>query len=380
MRVLCLIPHPYEGASGRCRIFQYLPSLERAGMTATVRPFLSPAMFRLVYLPGHLPSKMAMAAVALTRRLTDLVRCAHADVVLIHREAVPLGTAFWERAIVGLGRPVVFDFDDAVYLDHTSEANAWTRAFRRGAKTATIIRLSRHVIAGNRVLADYAQRFNPRVTVIPTPVDAERFTCRAGALSDPSRLIIGWMGSPTTAGYLAPMQPVFEALTQRYPQLRIRIIGAQRVPLRLQNLELVPWRLEDEAAQLQTFDIGVMPMPDDDWARGKCGYKALLYMSAGIPVVAAPVGVNCDIVQDGVNGLLATDAASWTAALARLIEDAALRRQMGEAGRTALETRYSVAVNAPRFIHVLRLAAGQAMASDPPSAWPVSAAEGVHAH
>lgn len=353
MRVLFLVPHPPEGASGRYRVLQYLPWLARHGITAEARPFMSETLYRMLYLPGHVPQKLLLATGAVMRRLADLVRAARADVVVVHREALPLGTALLECAIARLSPALVFDFDDAIYLNDAHSTNAWTRALRNGAKTNAIIRLSAHVIAGNRVLEAYARRFHPRVSLLPTPVDTDYYRPRP-ASNQRKRLVIGWIGSPTTANYLAPLQQPLAALLRRYPQLDIRIVGTTMAPLRLSNLRLMRWDLAQEQQELHQFDIGVMPMPDDEWARGKCGFKALLYMSAGIPVVASPVGINTEIVREGINGFLASTPVEWADRLGQLIEDPALRERLGASGRTIVEEEYSLRVSAPRLLRVLK--------------------------
>lgn len=355
MRVLFVVPHPPEGASGRFRVLQYLPWLTQQGLDCEVRPFMSRALYHLLYLPARLPQKLGLAGLALVRRCADLVRAARADLVVVHREAWPLGTALPERAIARLCPAMVFDFDDAIYLNRASAANAWARFLRNGAKTAAVIRLSAHVVAGNQVLAAYARRFHPRVSVIPTPVDTDRYRPRPTAHHSP-RLVIGWIGSPTTADYLALLQRPLAELAARYPHLEIQIVGAGRQQLSLPNIRMVPWDLEGERDCLHRFDIGLMPMPDDEWARGKCAFKALLYMSAGLPVVASPVGVNSEIVREGVNGFLATTQEDWVNRLSQLVEDEALRQRMGGAGRAIAEQEYSLTVQGPRLLQVLRAA------------------------
>lgn len=356
MRVLFLIPHPPQGASGRFRVLQYLPWLRQQGLQCQARPFMSQALYRLLYLPAHLPQKLGLAGLALVRRCGDLVRAARADLVVVHREVWPLGTALPERAIARLCPAVVFDFDDAIYLNHASAANAWVRFLKNGAKTAAVIRLSTHVVAGNQFLAAYARRFHPRVSIIPTPVDTDVYRPRPDG-PRPARVVIGWTGSPTTAGYLTVLQRPLAALAARYPHLEVEVVGAGRRALALPNLRMVPWDLEGERHHLHRFDIGLMPMPDDEWARGKCGFKALLYMSAGIPVVASPVGVNSEIVREGVNGFLAATEEAWVDRLSQLIEDRALRERMGRAGRAIAEEEYSLRVQGPRLLQVLRTAA-----------------------
>jgi glycosyltransferase involved in cell wall biosynthesis len=334
-------------------VLQYLPWLARHGIRAEARPFMSEALYRMLYLPGHVPQKLLLATGAVMRRLADLVRAARADVVVVHREALPLGTALLERAIARLSPALVFDFDDAIYLNDAHSTNAWTRALRNGAKTNAIIRLSAHVIAGNRVLEAYARSFHQRVSLLPTPVDTDYYRPRPGS-EGRARLVIGWIGSPTTASYLAPLQEPLAQLSRRYPRLDIRIVGTTSAPLQLPNLRQMRWDLAQERDELHQCDIGVMPMPDDEWARGKCGFKALLYMSAGIPVVASPVGINTEIVREGINGFLASTPAEWANRLSQLIEDPALRERLGASGRTIVEEEYSLRVSAPRLLRVLK--------------------------
>ncbi len=355
MRVLALVPYPTAGPSNRLRVEQYLPWLAQQGISAEMRPFFSSAAYQRLYEPGARRRKIAQTTAGLLRRCTDLVRAARADVVVVQREALPLGTALVERLIARLGRPLIFDFDDAIYLDNGSAANRWSRRFKRAEKTAEIIRCSAHVIAGNQTLAEYARRFHPGVTVIPTPVDTDRVAPRPTSTAH-DEVVIGWMGSPTTGEYLRLVQEPLVRLMLRYPHARVRIVGAPQPPLTLPRVEGVAWRLDREVDELRSFDIGIMPMPDNEWTRGKCGFKALLYMSAGLPVVASPVGVNADIVRDGVTGFTAADAEAWTNRLAQLIEDRPLRRRMGLAGRALVEERYALRRQAPRFIDVLHRA------------------------
>jgi glycosyltransferase involved in cell wall biosynthesis len=174
---------------------------------------------------------------------------------------------------------------------------------------------------------------------------------------DDGKVVIGWVGSDTTAPYLLMIREALERLTRRHPQVEIQVVGGTRMPLEMPNLVSRRWALEDELETLRGFDIGIMPMPDSEWTRGKCGFKALLYMSVGVPPVCSPVGVTNDIIHDGINGLLATSTDEWVDKLSRLIEDGALRRQMGRSGRLTVEERFSLSSQAPRFLEALRRAA-----------------------
>jgi glycosyltransferase involved in cell wall biosynthesis len=247
------------------------------------------------------------------------------------------------------GLPIVYDFDDAVWQPHSSQANRAFQILRYPEKVKRIMRLSREVIAGNGYLRDYALRHNPRVAVIPTPVDTDLLY--PGPQRNGRSVTLGWIGSHSSAIYLGSLDPVLRHLAERH-DLRVKVVGGEyhSAHARVSTHE---WRLDREAADLHSFDIGLMPMPDNPWTRGKCAFKALQYMAVGIPVVCSPVGMNVEVVQDGINGFLARSEADWIERLSLLIENPGLRRAMGQAGRAVVEERYSVKANFPKLLRVL---------------------------
>jgi len=357
IRLLVLSPIPEEGAGCRFRIAQFIPYLEANGFDVTLRALFTPAFFRLVYRPGHYLRKAATFAALSVRRLDSLRDVSQFDVVFIYREVFPVGPALVERLLTSGNRPpVVFDFDDAIFLPSVSDANRLIGALKRPQKVATIIRRSRHVIAGNAFLAEYARRFNPAVTVIPTCVDTTRFMPAAPpAVHDAP--IVGWIGSPTTASYVRRLAPVLQRVRAQH-RFTLRVSGGG-APLEIDGVEVdnIDWSLDREVELFNGCDIGVYPLTDDEWSKGKCGFKAIQFMACGVPVVAAAVGVNREIIQDGVNGFLASTDAEWIEKLGRLLADAALRRRLGEAGRRTVVERYSLQTNAPILAETLRRAA-----------------------
>jgi glycosyltransferase involved in cell wall biosynthesis len=362
IRVLALSPIPEEGAGCRFRVSQFVPYLEAHGFEVTLRTLYTPEFFRLVYRPGHYLQKTAGFAALATRHLASLGTARGYDVVLLYREILPIGPSLAERYLTRRGQPpLVFDFDDAIFLANVSEANRVISMLKVPAKIAATIARSRHVIAGNAYLADYARRYNPRVTVVPTSVDTDKFRPdpRGPDHGRPAggRPLVGWIGSPTTGTYIHGLLTVLQRVAAARP-FDLRISGAGR-PFEVPGLtvENLPWSLDREVELFNTCDIGVYPLKDDDWARGKCGFKAIQFMACGVPVVAAAVGVNREIIQDGVNGLLASTAEEWECKLGRLIDDPELRRRLAAAGRQTIEDRYSVAVNAPAVAAILRHAA-----------------------
>lgn len=359
MRVMFVVPYPTEAPSNRLRIEQYFPYLRKHGVKTKLRPFMSSGFYRTRYRPGAFPQKAFSLAWSTFNRLLDIRRASQADVVVVHREAFPFGGPFVEWAIARTGTPIVFDFDDAIYLHGSSEPNSLVRLLKRPEKTARIIELSAAVIAGNEHLQDYASRYNDHITVIPTPVDTDHF--RPGSKkADLDKVIVGWIGSNTTAPYLQMIEPALQEVEARYPQVELRIVGGSHQPDGLSRVSLRRWGLESELRELHGFDIGIMPMPDTEWTRGKCGFKALFYMGVGLPSVSSPVGITTDIVQDGVNGYLASTTEEWVERLSLLVENTDLRRQIGQAGRQTVEEKYSLRSQSPRLLKVLESVSGGA--------------------
>lgn len=349
MRILFVTPYPIEGSSSRLRVWQYVPRLRALGHDVRVASFLSGSEYARFYRPGGWLWKIGVISKGFGRRLALLPEVRAADVVVVHRGAALVGPPLLERLYRRLNSRMVYDFDDALFIAHTSTAHRRLVFLKFPEKTATRIRLSRLVLAGNRFLADYARRINPNVNVVPTVVEVPNEPKKhTGA--DP--VVIGWIGSSTTAPFLEQIADPLRQIQARYGErVEIRIVGADPVPGI--KADYRAWTLENELRELYGFDIGVMPLPDTEWARGKCGLKALQYMSVGLPVVCSPVGVNVEIVEPGVNGFLARDPREWVHFLSRLVEDFRLRQKMGEQGRSLVRQRYRVDRWATEVAHLL---------------------------
>jgi glycosyltransferase involved in cell wall biosynthesis len=357
IKVLALSPIPEEGAGCRFRVSQYIPYLRTAGFDITVSPFYSREYFSIVYRPGNYLRK-AFGFVALTlRRLGELLSVRHYDLVFLYREAIPIGPPLVERWIRHLGIPIVYDFDDAIFLPAISDANKAFSFLKNPKRASQILRLSQQVSVGNEFLAAYAREFNHYVTVIPTAVDTNKFVPRADSpASDGRRLVVGWIGSPTTFQYLETLKDVLAEVATRHP-FTLKVSGAGRlVAFPGVDVQVVPWSMANEVSLFNTCDIGVYPLTDDDWSRGKCGFKAIQCMACGVPVVAAAVGVNKQIITHGVDSMLASTRQEWIDHLSRLLTDHDLRRRMAVAGRRTIQSRYSLDVTAPRLASVLRAA------------------------
>jgi len=356
IRMLVLSPFPEQAAGTRFRITHYLPYLEAHGFDVTVDAFFTSSFFRFLYEKGHYVQKALRFGGLALRRLAAVTRAGRYDLVFIYREAFPVGPPVVERYLASRGSAMVLDFDDAIFLSNTSEANRFAASLKYVRKVSTLVRLSTRVIVGNEYLARYARTHNLAVTVIPTCVDTTRFVPRSGPRAA-GPLVVGWIGSPTTTPYLAGLAGVLETARAQH-EFVMRVSGAAG-SLAFDGVDIRddPWSLAREVELFNTCDIGVYPLTDDEWSRGKCGFKAIQFMACGVPVVASRVGVNEEIIQDGVNGFLATTPAEWVEKLGRLLTDGDLRARFAEAGRRTVEARYSLRVHAPVFAKTLRAAA-----------------------
>ena len=353
VRMLVLSPFPEEAAGTRFRITHYIPYLESQGFEVRVDSFFTPAFFRLLYRKrGYVQKVISFAGLAL-RRLSAMPAARGYDLIFIYREAFPIGPPIVERYLSRGRAAIVLDFDDAIYLRNSSEANRFVESLKFVQKVGTIVSLADRVIVGNTFLAAYARAHNSAVTTIPTCVDTTRFVPRSvqGGSNPP---VVGWIGSPTTTPYIAALGDVLRETGKRRTFV-LRVSGSsEQFALPGVDVRHEPWTLDREVELFNTCDIGVYPLTDDEWSRGKCGFKAIQFMACGVPVVAAAVGVNRDIIEDGVNGFLASSPAEWVEKLERLLADPALRARLGSAGRKTIEERYSLSVHAPQVAAVLR--------------------------
>ena len=354
MRVLFVALGTAEEACSRVRIHQYLPFLASRGVHATVVPFYprAPRVARPARPPGA--ARRLAHALYEVRRILAVARLARAHDVVVVQRILPHPAL--QRLLARHCRVLLFDFDDAIYTTHAGATTAVPHARERFAR---LLSLADAAIASTPYLAAAAAPHCARVVVIPSPVDCERYQPRPRADASPGEVTIGWIGRDSTTMYLAPLLPVLARLAAAHPGLRVRLVGAV-AGTGAGVAECVPWSLDTELDQLARFDIGIMPLSDDAWARGKGGYKLLQYLACGIPAVASPVGANPVLIAHGETGFLAQDATGWQRHLAMLIEDPELRRRMGAAGRRAVEAEQSLAVWAPRFLGTLEEVAATA--------------------
>lgn len=352
MRVLALTKYGSLAASTRQRFVQFEPALAKAGIAVDYSPLLDNAHLRGL-VEGRRASPLSITK-SYARRALRILNARSYDLLWVHCEYFPYLPGFvesWSAWIASA--PFVFDYDDAIFHMYDTARNPLTRILF-GGKLEPLLERAKACLCGNEYLRSYAARFNPHALVVPTVVDTDVYRPTAG---DPSRLVIGWIGSPSTWCNVRPLLPLLREVCER-KGVTFRAVGAgtEAEEDRFPGLELVDWNEATEVAEVQGFTVGVMPLLDRPFQRGKSGYKLIQYMACGLPVIASPVGVNAEIVRDGDSGFLATGPEQWRRALNALLNDAELRRRMGALGRERAVADYSLAVHAPRVVEIIKAA------------------------
>lgn len=363
MRIAALTPYPEPAPSTRFRVAQFREPLAREGVNLEIHPFFSKEEYAALYSPGRWIWKSGVLVDALRRRSEQLKTTSVADLVLVHRDLAPVLPGHFLGLLDSGFPPVVFDFDDAVFLPPRG-GNLLLKSFRRSrTSTAGLCGRAGLVLAGNSYLADFAVGARGRregVEVLPTVIDTDAFVPdpkKRGASNsrDPNALpVVGWIGTHSTLPYLESISEPLAQVAERIP-FRLLVI-CNRAPRMGPGVEVEfrPWSGDRELSDLADMDVGVYPLPEDRWTLGKCGFKAIQYMACGIPLVASPVGVLRDIVLDGETGFLALGPERWRHTLSDLLEALPRSRAMGAAGRRHVEATYSVTAVLPRLLSLFR--------------------------
>jgi glycosyltransferase involved in cell wall biosynthesis len=353
-KVLIVTAHRLNRAPNqRFRFEQYLDFLKSQGYDCEVSYLLDAKADAVFYQRGQWLKKLLILINAFKTRFFDLKRASEYDLIFICREAFLIGTTYFERKFVESGVPTVFDFDDAIWNLDVSEGNKKLAWLKNPAKTSIIIKQVKHVIAGNKYLADYASQFNDNVTIIPTTLDTDYHKPAFSESNNSKPVCIGWTGSLTTVKHFRLAEPVLLRIKDKYKEKVIfKVIGDGNYVNNGLGVKGVAWSLKKEIEDLQDIDIGIMPLPDDEWAKGKCGFKGLTYMSMGTPAIMSPVGINTEIVTHGENGFLAATDEEWFNAICFLIDHPDERERMGANARQTIIDHYSIESQKWKYLEV----------------------------
>ena len=351
MNLLALTKYDRKGASSRLRFAQFRAPLASAGIDVTFRPLFRDRYLELLYKSGARSRTEIIAGIV--SRLADIPQIASYDVVWLEGELIPWLPTWIELAVLKRTRRLVVDYDDPIHLKYSCRAGPWSH------KIEAIMRMADVVVAANPVLVAHAEASGAKqVEFIPTVVDCTKFAA-ARDRQQGAPTVVGWIGTPQTAPYLTAIAPVLEKLQQK-GLIEIHVVGASDAAS-VRGCHHIAWREDTEAAVINGFDIGIMPLTDDPWSRGKSGFKLVQYMAARKPIIASPIGFNVELVTKSGAGFLASTLDEWETAICSLTASHGLRRHLGQRGRDYVELNLSVQSVAPRLVRIFsELRAGNA--------------------
>lgn len=349
MKVLLLSRYGRLGASSRLRAYQYIPYLEANGLQIDVAPLLSDEYVRDLY--AGKPKNLGAILATYLRRLRDVSKSNRYDLIWLEKETLPWLPNWFDQFFQANKTPCVVDYDDAIFHNYDIHSKPVVR-WLLSRKIDKVMQRADLVIAGNPYLADHARKSGARrIEILPTVVDTNHYQALPRTTGD--IFTIGWMGTPVTVRYLQEIQPALAEVCSS-GAARLVAVGSGSINLKDVPVEIRDWSEETEVAEILRCDVGIMPLPDAPWERGKCGYKLIQYMACGRPVVASPVGVNSQIVEQEVSGFLAGANSEWINALTILRDDKVLRNRMGVGARIKVEREYSLEINSPRLLSLLK--------------------------
>ena len=353
-RVLFIATYPADLAPGqRYRFEQYFSAIRAAGGEATLSPFYSGSTYRIIHGPGSLFFKIALTVWGFVRRLRDVLRARLYDAVFVYREASPVNLYTLEATLLAVARYSLYDFDDSIWIQDTSEANRAFLFLKSGSKVPKIIAKADRTLVANPYLQAYAEQVGGNVHIMPTTIDAAMYDAQI-AYRTGAELTVGWTGSNTTLKYLVDLMPVLERVFNQVP-FKLRVVGGSEMVLDTKiPVELVRWSSEREVDDLLPMDVGINPMPVAPWTRGKSALKVMQYMALGIPSICVRYDFSEIFIRSGENGLLAADDDDWEQSLLRLLMDDALRERLGRVGRETIHSGFTNTVHEERFLMHLR--------------------------
>lgn len=350
MNVLFLTKYSQMGASSRYRSFIYQPYLESNGVACTTQ-----SLFGDQYLQSLYNGKRSFSILikAFWNRFITLASQKKFDLIVLEKEAFPYIFFSLDRLLSRFKIPYIVDYDDAIFHLYGNHRNPMIRRLLRN-KIAAVMRSATTVIAGNDYLAAYAQKAGAKeISTIPTVIDLSRYPSRGARRRVNEVFTIGWIGSPTTTRYLLDIAPALRKICKS-GQAKLHLVGAEKIKLPGIDIERIEWNEETEVEEMHRFDVGLMPLPNEPWAKGKCGFKLIQYMACGLPVIGSPVGVNTHIVDVGINGYLPNSIDEWVDALELLRNNNELREVLGRNGRLRVEEEFCLEITAPKYLRTLQ--------------------------
>lgn len=355
MEVLTLIPNRYGFAPGqRGSIELWERVLGPAGINLHWAPFESERLREILYQPGRRVEKAREMLRGYSERLRLLGRLKEFDAVFVYREAALLGPAFIERQVARRGLPIIYQLDDPLFVPYRSPSNGLFSYLKFFGKIAEIIRLSKVVIVNSSHIREFAERYNQNIWQVPSIVDTEQYVYRPQD-PNPERVTIGWSGSPTTMKNIGVVADALKELRRRVPH-DVHLIGGEEFDLPGVEYTAQKWRADTEVEDLRRMQVGMVPLPVNEWNKYKFYMKTAQYMALGIPPVCTPMGSNPEVIRHGETGFLAANTEEWVTHLERLIRDTPLRLEMSERAAREARAKYSLEANTEKVIDAFRSA------------------------
>jgi len=353
-KILILCPYPEDKApSQRLKFEQYYDHFRAAGYDLTVSSFVSPSFWNVIYKKGHLLQKAYYTIAGYIRRLGDLFRIRRYDLVYVHLWVTPLGPPIFERLVRSLSRKVVFDIDDLVYLKNLkSKATPLISKLKGAQKPLYLMRVADHVITCTPYLDNFVRQLNVNTTDISSTVDTEAYQAKSGYSLKEGKLVLGWSGSLSTAKYLHLLDDVFRQLC-RHIDFKLLVLGDRNFRIEGVDVEAYDWEKSIELSTISRFDIGLYPLPDEEWVYGKSSLKAIQYMAMGIPTLGTAIGTNFRVIEDGVSGFLINTPEEWVSRIIQLAENIELRKRIGENARQKVVANFSISANKDIYLEIL---------------------------
>ena len=349
--ILFIVPYPKDTApSQRLKFEQYYPGFEKQGYTIDAVPFVSDGFWKIIYKKGFYIRKAAYTMLGYVKRYALLFSVHRYDVVYVHLWGTPFGLPIFEWLLRKLSMKLIYDIDDLIYKGESSPGNKFISSFKSSGKVDFLMGNADKVLISTDKLLSYAGQFTNKLSLIPATIDVEKYKFKKELNLD--KVVIGWSGSHTTSKYLHLLDDVLKKISMR-PDVKIMVMGDSSFSIDGANIDLLEWSADTEMHNIQQFDIGLHPIPDEEWVYGKSGGKLVQYMAAGLPIVASAIGPNYKAITDGYNGFLVSDEQAWYDKLELLITDVNLRRQMGvNSKKTAIES-YSIEANLSKYMDAI---------------------------
>jgi L-malate glycosyltransferase len=353
-RILILCPHPVGYVPGqRLKYEQYFNIFENNGYEITVSSFMSESFQKIVYKKGKYLQKIFGTINGYVRRIFDLFRLKNYDVVYVFLSVTPFAPPLFEKLTRRLAKKMIYDIDDLVFLNPRSSSNPLIHYLRSSKNHISLMKSADHVITCTPFLDEFVRKYNHNTTDISSTVDTDRYV-PSNTYSNDGKLTLGWSGSLSTSKYFYLLKEVLKKLKQKY-DFSILVIGDAKVEIDGLDITAVDWNEKTEIENLKKIDIGLYPLPDEQWVYGKSGLKAIQYMALGIPTVATAIGTNFRVIDDRICGYLVKNEEEWVDRLSLLLQNPGLRKEIGIAARLKVETHFSIKANASKYLNVLKL-------------------------